>query len=138
MERTKKVLAELGVNPPDMPPFDPAKVEPIPYEDEIRAFIKECSKLTNLDREADEVEKALAALKPQDDAIVIVGQSALNEADGAAVLAACQALSGRMLVLHTAAARVGEVVAVHVIARPHVNVDAVMPLGRGDTKPARK
>jgi len=31
-----------------------------------------------------------------------------------------------------AASRVGEVVAVHVIARPHVNVDAVMPLGRSD------
>ena len=29
-----------------------------------------------------------------------------------------------------AAARVGEVVAVHVIARPHTNVDAVLPLGR--------
>jgi microcompartment protein CcmL/EutN len=29
-----------------------------------------------------------------------------------------------------AASRVGEVVAVHVIARPHINVDAVMPLGR--------
>ena len=30
-----------------------------------------------------------------------------------------------------AAGRVGDVVAVHVIARPHANVDAVMPLGRG-------
>ncbi len=30
----------------------------------------------------------------------------------------------------TAGSRVGEVVAVHVIARPHVNVDDVMPLGR--------
>jgi ethanolamine utilization protein EutM len=29
-----------------------------------------------------------------------------------------------------AAARVGEVVTVHTIARPHVNVDVVMPLGR--------
>jgi len=29
-----------------------------------------------------------------------------------------------------AAGRVGEVVAVHVIARPHVNVDLVIPLGR--------
>lgn len=29
-----------------------------------------------------------------------------------------------------AATRVGEVVAVHVIARPHANVDAVIPLGR--------
>jgi ethanolamine utilization protein EutM len=33
-----------------------------------------------------------------------------------------------------AAARVGEVVAVHVIARPHSNVDSVLPLGRGDAK----
>lgn len=31
-----------------------------------------------------------------------------------------------------AAGRVGEVVTVHVIARPHTNVDVVMPLGRGD------
>jgi ethanolamine utilization protein EutM len=31
-----------------------------------------------------------------------------------------------------AAARVGEVVTVHTIARPHVNVDGVMPLGRAD------
>jgi microcompartment protein CcmL/EutN len=29
-----------------------------------------------------------------------------------------------------AAERVGEVIAVHVIPRPHVNVDAVLPLGR--------
>jgi microcompartment protein CcmL/EutN len=32
----------------------------------------------------------------------------------------------------TAAGRVGEVVTVHVIARPHANVDTVMPLGRGE------
>jgi len=30
-----------------------------------------------------------------------------------------------------AAEKVGEVVAVHVIARPHANVDQVVPLGRG-------
>jgi microcompartment protein CcmL/EutN len=30
----------------------------------------------------------------------------------------------------TAAARVGEIVAVHIIARPHANVDTVIPLGR--------
>jgi microcompartment protein CcmL/EutN len=29
-----------------------------------------------------------------------------------------------------AAERVGEVISVHVIPRPHVNVDAVLPLGR--------
>ncbi|WP_305968359.1 MULTISPECIES: NADH-quinone oxidoreductase subunit NuoG [unclassified Mameliella] len=50
---------------------------------------------------------ALSDLTAGDDAIVIVGQGALNEADGAAVLGACMALSGRMLVLHTAASRVG-------------------------------
>jgi microcompartment protein CcmL/EutN len=43
--------------------------------------------------------------------------------DVAAVKAACDAAQA-------AAGRVGDVVAVHVIARPHVNVDAVMPLGR--------
>ena len=30
------------------------------------------------------------------------------------------------------AEKVGEIVAVHVIPRPHANVDAVMPLGRTD------
>lgn len=29
-------------------------------------------------------------------------------------------------------AKVGEIVATHVIARPHVNVDTVIPLGRAD------
>ncbi len=28
--------------------------------------------------------------------------------------------------------KVGEVIATHVIARPHVNLDLVLPLGRGD------
>lgn len=32
-----------------------------------------------------------------------------------------------------AAARIGEVVAVHVIPRPHGNVDTALPLGRGDS-----
>ncbi|MGX0977993.1 NADH-quinone oxidoreductase subunit G [Roseovarius sp. MBR-51] len=49
----------------------------------------------------------LDALKVPEDTIVIVGMGALREADGAAVLAAAMALSGRMLVLHTAAGRVG-------------------------------
>ena len=45
--------------------------------------------------------------------------------DVAAVKAACDA--GK-----AGAARVGEVVSVHIIARPHFNVDAVLPLGRGE------
>ncbi|MGX0876765.1 NADH-quinone oxidoreductase subunit G [Roseovarius sp. MBR-154] len=50
---------------------------------------------------------ALDGLNAAEDAIVIVGQGALQEADGEAVLATAQALTGRVLVLHTAAARVG-------------------------------
>ncbi|MCG8424082.1 MAG: BMC domain-containing protein [Proteobacteria bacterium] len=34
-----------------------------------------------------------------------------------------------------AAERVGEVISVHVIPRPHVNIDAVLPLGR---QPSRR
>jgi microcompartment protein CcmL/EutN len=55
--------------------------------------------------------------------------TAVIRGDVAAVKAATDA--GR-----TAAARVGEVVAVHVIARPHQNVDDVLPLGGG--KAAKK
>ncbi len=51
--------------------------------------------------------------------------SAVVRGDVAAVKAACDAGQA-------AASRVGEVVAVHVIARPHANVDAVIPLGRAD------
>lgn len=54
--------------------------------------------------------------------------SVVVRGDVAAVKAATDAAQ-------VAAGRVGEVVAVHVIARPHTNVDAVMPLGRqGDGK----
>ena len=56
--------------------------------------------------------------------------TAVVRGDVAAVKAACDA--GQ-----TAAARVGEVVAVHIIARPHTNVDLVIPLGRG-AEPAKK
>lgn len=37
-----------------------------------------------------------------------------------------------------AASRVGEIVTVHVIARPHSNVDLVLPLGRADQAKADK
>ena len=53
--------------------------------------------------------------------------TAVVRGDVAAVKAACDA--GQ-----TAATRVGEVVSVHVIARPHANVDQVIPLGRTDAE----
>lgn len=51
--------------------------------------------------------------------------TAIVRGDVAAVKAACDA--GQ-----TAASRVGEIVSVHVIARPHTNIDEVLPLGRAD------
>ncbi|MEZ6146843.1 MAG: hypothetical protein R3B91_15785 [Planctomycetaceae bacterium] len=39
MERSRKLLQELGEPEPQLPPFDPAQVEPIPFEKEIRAAI---------------------------------------------------------------------------------------------------
>lgn len=50
--------------------------------------------------------------------------TAVVRGDVAAVRAALDAGS-------RAAERVGEVVSVHIIPRPHANVDAVLPLGRG-------
>ena len=51
--------------------------------------------------------------------------------DVAAVKAACDAAQ-------IAGGRVGEMVAVHIIARPHVNVDLVMPLGREEQAKAQQ
>lgn len=56
--------------------------------------------------------------------------TAVVRGDVAAVKAATDA--GRL-----AASRVGEMVAVHVIPRPHTNVDDVLPLGRA-AKAAKK
>jgi microcompartment protein CcmL/EutN len=49
--------------------------------------------------------------------------TAIIRGDVAAVRAACDAGQA-------AASRVGEIVSVHVIARPHSNIDLVLPLGR--------
>ncbi len=51
--------------------------------------------------------------------------TAIIRGDVAAVRAACEAGQA-------AASKVGELVAVHIIARPHANVDRVLPLGRQD------
>jgi NADH dehydrogenase subunit G (EC 1.6.5.3) len=55
--------------------------------------------------------KAVAEAGATEGALVIVGQGALNEADGEAVLAhamkLAEAMGGKLMVLHTAAARVG-------------------------------
>ena len=53
--------------------------------------------------------------------------TAIARGDVAAVRAALDA-GGR------AAERVGEVISIHIIPRPHTNVDEVLPLGRGPKK----
>lgn len=57
--------------------------------------------------------------------------TAVVRGDVAAVRAALDAGS-------RAAERVGEVVSVHIIPRPHGNVDQVLPLGRGEAESASK
>ena len=57
--------------------------------------------------------------------------TAVIRGDVAAVKAACDAGQA-------AATRIGEVVATHVIARPHANVDSVLPLGRGGEQDKKK
>ncbi len=51
--------------------------------------------------------------------------TAIVRGDVAAVRAACEAGQA-------AASRVGELVTVHIIARPHTNVDLTLPLGRAE------
>lgn len=57
------------------------------------------------------LNKAVDEAKPSEGALVIVGQGAISEGDGIAVLGQAMALAeklgGKMLVLHTAASRVG-------------------------------
>ncbi|MDD8022770.1 MAG: NADH-quinone oxidoreductase subunit NuoG [Paracoccaceae bacterium] len=66
---------------------------------------------TKLGEDRDALLRAVAEAQPVEGSLVIVGQGALNEADGEAVLAQAMALAeklgGKMLVLHTAAGRVG-------------------------------
>jgi len=57
--------------------------------------------------------------------------TAVIRGDVAAVKAACEAGQA-------GAAKVGEIVAVHIIARPHTNVDLVLPLGRAEAVKAEK
>jgi hypothetical protein len=40
LERSRTLLRQLGESEPQLPPFDPSKVPPVPYENEIRAAIE--------------------------------------------------------------------------------------------------
>ncbi len=97
----------IGTNPRDEMPVLNARIRKAWLRGANVTLVGEAADLTYDYTHAGSDRDALAGLSPVEDAIVIVGQGALREADGEAVLAAAMAFSGRMLVLHTAAGRVG-------------------------------
>ncbi|SEO26411.1 NADH dehydrogenase subunit G [Salinihabitans flavidus] len=102
-----KEIILIGANPRDEAPVLNARIRKAWIKGATVKVIGQAVDLTYDYEHLGTGRDALARARAGDEAIVIVGQGALREADGLAVLAAAQALSGRMLVLHTAAARVG-------------------------------
>ncbi|MEC8575522.1 MAG: molybdopterin-dependent oxidoreductase, partial [Pseudomonadota bacterium] len=103
---TAQEIILIGTNPRDEAPVLNARIRKAWLKG---ANVKLVGKAVDLTYDYDHVgtdRAALADLSASDDALVIVGQGALREADGLAVLAKAQSL-GNMLVLHTAASRVG-------------------------------
>ena len=104
---TAKEIILVGTNPRDEAPVLNARIRKAWIKGANVKVVGPAVDLTYDYEHLGTDRAALAAASASDDAIVIVGQGALREADGLAVLAAAQKLSGRMLVLHSAAARVG-------------------------------
>ncbi|MCA0942899.1 NADH-quinone oxidoreductase subunit NuoG [Salipiger pacificus] len=104
---TAKEIVLIGTNPRDEAPVLNARIRKAWIAGAEVKLIGEAADLTYDVTHLGADRAALTDAKIGEDAIVIVGQGALREADGLAVLAAAQALSGKVLVLHTAASRVG-------------------------------
>jgi len=54
LERSRALLHQLGEPEPQLPPFDPSKVPPIPFEKEIRAAIERLQAERDKERERDQ------------------------------------------------------------------------------------
>ncbi|HBT01731.1 MAG TPA: NADH-quinone oxidoreductase subunit G, partial [Citreicella sp.] len=104
---TASEIILVGTNPRDEAPVLNARIRKAWINGAEVSLVGQMADLTYDATHLGTDRAALSKAKAGEGAIVIVGQGALNEADGAAVLAACMALSGRVLVLHTAASRVG-------------------------------
>jgi len=104
---TAKEIILVGTNPRDEAPVLNARIRKAWSKGATVKLVGPAADLTYDYEHLGTDRAALSAATASEGAIVIVGQGALREADGLAVLAAAQALSGRMLVLHAAAARVG-------------------------------
>ena len=121
IDSAKSILL-IGTNPRDEAPVLNARIRKAWINGTDVALIGPAVDLTYDHTHLGTDRAALAQAVAGDDApLVIVGQGALQEADGAAVLAAAQQIAargGKLLVLHTAAARVGA-----------MDVDATNPRG---------
>ena len=103
---TAQEIILIGTNPRDEAPVLNARIRKAWLKG---ANVKLVGKAVDLTYDYDHVgtdRAALDGLSASEGALVIVGQGALREADGLAVLAKAQSL-GNVLVLHTAASRVG-------------------------------
>ncbi|TNJ42718.1 NADH-quinone oxidoreductase subunit NuoG [Phaeobacter sp. B1627] len=103
---TAKEIILIGTNPRDEAPVLNARIRKAWLNG---ATVKLVGPSVDLTYDYDHIgtdRAALAELTAGEGALVIVGQGALREADGLAVLAKAQSL-GALLVLHSAAARVG-------------------------------
>jgi NADH-quinone oxidoreductase subunit G len=110
-----RTVVLVGTNPRDEAPVLNARIRKAWTQGATVALIGQTVDLTydhlHLGNDRAALVKAVAEAQPTADSLVIVGQGAINEADGEAVLAQAMALAQTMgakfLVLHTAAARVG-------------------------------
>ncbi|MFP1643386.1 NADH-quinone oxidoreductase subunit NuoG [Pontitalea aquivivens] len=112
---TARSIVLIGTNPRNEAPVLNARIRKVWSQGAEVSVIGPAADLTygytHLGEDRAALARAVASAAPADGALVIVGQGALSEADGEAVLAHAMALAekmgGKMLVLHTAAARVG-------------------------------
>ncbi|MDV7270077.1 NADH-quinone oxidoreductase subunit NuoG [Thioclava sp. A2] len=104
---TASEIILIGTNPRNEAPVLNARIRKVWNRGTPIKLIGEAADLTYDYEHLGTDRAALSKASAAEGALVIVGQAAISEADGEAVLAHAMALSGRMLVLHTAAGRVG-------------------------------
>jgi NADH-quinone oxidoreductase subunit G len=113
-----KYILLVGTNPRDEAPVLNARIRKAWTKGALVGLVGEAADLTYAYHHAGTDRAALQAILERDHgdvvdapSLVIVGQGALREADGAAVLAAameiCARSKSKLLILHTAASRVG-------------------------------
>lgn len=101
-----KEIILIGANPRDEAPVLNARIRKAWLKGAAVKLVGPAVDLTFEYEHLGTDRAALEGLSAGDDTLVIVGQGAICEADGLAVIAKAQSL-GKMLILHTAASRVG-------------------------------